>query len=374
MNEVTQSAITQLYETKINFFKQKEDKAIKQIFQKDAQLLLEKYSFLKEEDEKQIEQAISNIENSIESLSEGKVIENTANKILEANNLFKNVLDINILNTLKELASGTGFNSSTMEDLERQIIAHPNEISLWIMKIFKTLQNIESIDKSTSTVLTGYLSNLKGAMLEEAVIKILGDKLIDDIAVRTGNIGVKGGRTQIAEDVILLFKNKNTKTLKEYLERAQSEKISIPIEVYSDLQNQSAGISIKAGKGIIKYYQGNLNKFFDNNVSGYAESYRNYLAARDEIKKQYSGDERKIYLKNLGKYQPVDATILNKMLVAAKIENAIGENNLFLVIRGKIFRTSKFLEVKMKDIKRQLRMTDFSFGESGNISGRIIGE
>jgi hypothetical protein len=60
------------------------------------------------------------------------------------------------------------------------------------------------VDKNTPTKLRGYVSNLKGAMLEEGVIKVLQDFIPVDAVVRTGNINL-AGRGQIAEDIVLLY-------------------------------------------------------------------------------------------------------------------------------------------------------------------------
>lgn len=361
--------IEQWYKYHIDAYRDKEDQAITQLLSTSAaEVINETQSLLGGED---LEQAITLIEQSISTLAEGLDAQSAgasvASTLIEANKKFNQVIDANTLDMLYKIQNGTiGLDEITIDDLENQSVVDPSEISSWIQKILIGLKEIKSIDKNTPTRLRGYISNLKGAMLEEGVLRLLANLVPKDATVRTGNIGVEG-RGQIAEDILLVYPSGKTEPLLSVLQKAQEERVTISVPMYELMQQSGAGVSVKAGTRVIKYFQGNITHFFDDNVSDEATAYKIYLLNRKNIKEQLKESGVKQKIKS---YK--DGNNLNKLLVAAKLDDAIGSNNLFISIRGKFFRTSMFLEQKKNQAKAQLRMTDIA-GTEENVTGRIVG-
>lgn len=357
------------YDQHIEAYRAKEDSAIQSLFSASASEAITKTNALLGGND--LEQAIRLIEQSINTLAAGLDSKSAgtkvAQKILEANTKLNNILDVETLSTLQQLADGSiGLNDLVLDDLENQTAIAPTEIGAWIQKILIGLREIEVVDKQTPTKLRGYVSNLKGAILEEGVLNLLADLIPKDAVVRTGNINVDG-RGQIAEDILLLYPSGRIEPLLSMLQKAQEKRVTINVPTYELMQKSGAGVSVKAGGKTIKYFQGNITHFFDDSVSNEATAYKNYLLNRKAIREQNKTAQTK---QKIDSYK--DGNSLNRLLVAAKLDQAIGANNLFIAIRGKFFRTSAFLERKKSMVRAQLRMTDIA-GTVDSVTGRIVG-
>lgn len=368
-------AIVAQYDKHIEMYEQKEDAAISSLLQQSSSEVISLFNNLVATGDEQLMQAISLIENSINDLALGltgsQAASQAANKMLQANNKLHNILDAETLSLLQELSSGSMSldDLPPITDLEGQQTISSSEIGMWINKILYGLKEIQQVDKNTPTKLRGYVSNLKGAMLEEGVIKVLRDFIPVDAVVRTGNINL-AGRGQIAEDIVLLYPSGRNEPLLSMLQKSQEKRATFSVPDYDLLQASGAGVSVKAGNRTIKYFEGNITHFFDNSVHPMATAYKNYLINRQNIKaanKMTTEDSAK---QKLASFK--GGASLNRLLVGAKLDQAIGTNNLFIVIRGKFFRTSAFLKRKKASNKAQLRMTGFG-GTVDSVTGRIVG-
>lgn len=212
-------------------------------------------------------------------------------------------------------------------------LVNNNDLNNWIVKIMKRIAEVKAGDKKK---FTGYLSNLKGEYLEQAVLKQLSYFLPEDIVVQSGTMRAQqaGGRgRQIEEDIFLVYNDGGRVALSEALTnedyRTKTQRISIPVPLYQSIQSGAAGISIKAGSSPIKFYEGNLNAFF--NAGAGDEDVDNYRIA--------------VLKRSLNPKESVDDALLNRYVVALRLDKAVGSNNLFLATRNKMLTTmSKELE------------------------------
>lgn len=381
---ITQESVDALYEEHLRCYEQIEDKAINAMFKQDASKGIEDYNFLTKEEEKQIDDAIKIIEDSIKNLyiNNQKIPESPsqyiAKNFLMANQALQG-LNADNIRVLQQIINGRPFSEIIIEDdLEKIEVANVDDVTIWINKIFKTLEEVKKIDKDTPTLFTGYLSNLKGAWLENAALEFFKNNIISGVAVRTGNVNVEG-RGQIAEDIVLLFGDKQ-QTLAEYLEESQEKRTTISVPLYDELKENSIGVTVKAGKGKIKYFQGQLNPFFEIGET-FARDYRFYLMDQMQnssmIKESsdYKNADKSIQRKMLKPFRVSTAGklgIINRYLVANKLPSAIGVNNGFAVIRGKVYRMSDLLRKKVGNYRKQLSMS-YERVDQSSVIGRIMG-
>lgn len=361
-NGKTQAEIINLYNTKIAMYKEKEQKFLNNLSNKAKKSFQELLDMTEENKQNQeIRQAISDIENLI---SYDKVLElgQTSQEVqsIIAKQLLEIDKDFNIFgqdaNGLKALAEGNYDKTITAYSKGDDMLVSDQELNNWIYKIMKRIDLIKS--KNQNKKFTGYLSNLKGAYLEAVAVEELKKRLLVDIKgeatiYQSGNI--KSGGRQVAEDILLVFGDGNVENLNKVLSdqslRTKSGRISVPVPLYKEITEESPGISVKAGTSPIKFFEGNLDPFFEETDLDIAAYHQNVL-------KRYI-----THMKDNEKGRSV-----NKYLVARKIEKAVGENNLFLTTRNNLLTSmSKKLEY-LRD-NHQLYM---SYNNAKNsIRGRI---
>lgn len=359
--------IKQYREAEQRFLKQLEPKA-KENFQFLLNLTNENNQNKEmEENIKKLENLI-NYDSIINSKMDSKGIQSQiAKQILEINQNLAGFGED--LGGLEALANGT-YDKMIAPGSKNVNLVSNSELNSWLVKIMKRVERIKRTGKEQS--FTGYLSNLKGAYLESAVMTYLKERIPSKIEVNgetiaagnfdvfgTGNIKVKDGKKgrQIAEDIILTYSKGGKDVLENILNdkdlKTKSGRTTINIPMYDDIQKQSVGISVKAGSSPIKFFEGNLNKFFtDADESEFA--YHTNVLSRAITKMRDNEKGRSV----------------NKFLVAKQLDQAIGVNNLFLSTRNNLL-TSMSEEIEYLKYNGQLYMSAYKI--SGNsITGRII--
>jgi hypothetical protein len=96
-------------------------------------------------------------------------------------------------------------------------LVNNSDLNNWIVKIMRRIAAVKAGDQKK---FTGYLSNLKGEYLEQAVLKQLSSFLPKDIVVQGGTMraGEAGGRgRQIEEDIFLIYNDGGKVALSEAL-------------------------------------------------------------------------------------------------------------------------------------------------------------
>ena len=362
-NGKTQTEIINLYNTKIAMYREKEQRFLSKLSDKAKQAFQDLLNMTNEDKQNQeIEQSIFDIENLI---SYDKVLElgQTSQEVQSA--IAKQLLEIdhdfNVFGEdtsgLQALANGNYDKAISAYSKGTDMLVSNDELNSWIYKIMKRIDLIKSKNKNKK--FTGYLSNLKGAYLEAVAVEELKKRLLIDIKgqatiYQSGNI--KAGGRQIAEDILLVFGDDNVETLNQVLSNqsyhTKSGRISVSLPIYKEITENSPGISVKAGNSPIKFFEGNLDPFFE-------ETDFDIMAYHQNVLKRYITN-----MKDNEKGRSV-----NKYLVARKIEKAVGENNLFLTTRNNLLTSmSKKLEY-LRD-NSQLYMSYTGYKDS--IKGRIV--
>lgn len=369
-NGKSDSEIKVWYNYHIDAYKMMEENALSQMETKAATAIKDLLALTSEDSQnKELEESIARLESVIDyetvinsGATAAQIQSQVAAEILaldaELQILGKNTSGLQALaegDTSKILSKTSG----------GETLVSNTELNSWIIKIMTRISDIKEKDKEKS--FTGYLSNLKGAYLEAAVMKILyanlpigveaegtfdGDSI--DI-INSGNI--RAGKRQIAEDILILFGDKSKRTLQEVINnpnnKTKSGRIRIDIPTYSTIQEQSVGISVKAGNSPIKFYEGNLNKFFTDDDSD-LRAYHNNVLAR--VNTSMSDNEK--------------GRSVNRYLVAMHLDEAIGTQNLFLSTRNNLLSSMSQKLAELRD-NRQLYMTAYKVSK-GSITGRVI--
>lgn len=296
-----------------------------------------------EEQNRQLEEAIQKIESLISyeyifnSSDNAEVLQQKiAEKILELDSELKILGSSKELNGLEALSKGE-FGKAIMPDSSGVTLVANSDLNGWLVKIMKRIAEIK--ENNEKKQFTGYLSNLKGEYLEQAVLAELRKRLPKDSVVqggtmRAGNRNGKGSR-QIEEDIFLVYGDGSKATLSDILNnksyRTKNGRISIPVDLYTEIQTGAAGISVKAGSAPIKFYEGNLDLFFAAEAGDQdVDSYRANVLKRS-ITGQVDNNE---------------GAIMNRYIVATRLDKAVGSNNLFLATRNKMLTTmSKELQL-----------------------------
>lgn len=210
-----------------------------------------------------------------------------------------------------------------------------SDLNSWLVKIMKRIAAIKAGDKKK---FTGYLSNLKGEYLEQAVLAQLKKYLPKDAVTQGGTmrVGVKGGKgRQIEEDIFLVYDDGAQVALNKALTnesyKTKNGRISIQVPLYEQIQTGAAGISIKAGSAPIKFYEGNLDLFFAAKAGDVdVDNYRDNVLRRSIT----------------GHKDNEEGALMNRYITALRLDKAVGSNNVFLATRNKMLTTmSKELEL-----------------------------
>jgi hypothetical protein len=131
------------------------------------------------------------------------------------------------------------------------------------------------------------------------------------------------GKRQIGEDIFFTYTDGARESLQNILNnsslRSKSGRITIPVLAYEEIQSGAAGISIKAGSAPIKFYEGNLNAFFN-------------AGADDDDVLAY---RRNVLMRSITGHKDNDeGAIMNRYVTALRLDMAVGSNNLFLSTRN----------------------------------------
>lgn len=367
-NGKSNSEITEWYNYHIKLYKEVEDRILAQMTPKAADALRELLALTSDDAQnKELDEAISRIESIIDYDTVINSIDNTASI---QSQIAKEIISIDSelrvfgddISGLQALAEGR-YDKAITESSGQETLISNVELNNWLIKIMKRVDRIKAKNEKKS--FTGYLSNLKGAYLEAAVMKLIGDKLPVDIEVNeTTNLGridlfnsgnIRAGRRQIAEDILIIFGDKSRQTLQEVINNPEnrSKRISIDIPTYQEISAQSAGISVKSGKLPIKFYEGNLNGFFSDDDDDLRAYHNNVLARAN---KAMSDNEK--------------GRSVNRYLVAMHLDKALGSNNLFLATRNNILSSMSQKLSELRD-NRPLYMTGYKI-KSNSISGRVV--
>ena len=361
-NGKTQDEIIKYYNQKIEWYKSLENNFLNSLSKEANQSIKNLLDMTeKKNQEQEINQAILDIENLISYDSVKKLGENAeqiqqkiAQQLLEIDKEFK-VLGEDT-SGLKALAEGNYNKAITAYTKGVDLLVSNEDLNNWIVKIMKRIDAIKTKNQNKS--FTGYLSNLKGAYLESAVMNELNKILPIDIEgqaiVQTGNIKAKG--RQIAEDLLIVYGDNTKETLQKVLNdqslKSKTGRVTIPVPIYEDIQKGSVGISVKSGKTPIKYYEGSLDKFFDDSDKDILAYHQNVLirAVNTKIKDNDKGRS------------------VNKFLVAKNLQEAVGINNLFLSTRNNLIMRMSDKLTYLRD-NHNLYMTYAKITNS--IQGRI---
>ena len=355
----SQNDIIKYYNQKIKIYRDAEDNFLNSLSaesKKSFEDLLNMTSQNSQNEE--INKAIINIENLISYESVQKLGGNAqsiqqeiARQILEIDKEFK-VLGKDI-NGLKALSEGKYDKAITAYTKGIDFLVSNKDLNDWIVKIMKRIDLIKSKNKNKK--FTGYLSNLKGAYLESAVMGEINKRLPIDIEgqmiYQTGNIRV--GNRQIAEDLSIVWKDNTRDTLQNVFngQASKSGRFTISIPTYEEIQSGSVGISVKSGKTPIKYYEGNLDSFFDDSDNDIIAYHQNVLLRA--TKKMIDNEKGRS---------------VNKFLVAKNLQNAVGVNNLFISTRNNLLMRMSDKLTYLRD-NHQIYMTYSKITHS--IQGRI---
>lgn len=364
-NGKSQSEIIALYNTKIEMYKQKEKRFLDSLSKKAQESFREILNMTENDKQNQeLQKAINDIENLI---SYEKVMELGQNSKEVQSAIAKELLEIDKnfkifqgeANGLQSLANGEYEKAITAYSKGNEMLVSDNELNNWLNKIMKRIDLIK--EKNQNKKFTGYLSNLKGAYLESAVITELKKTLPigiettgDSVIYQSGNI--RAGGRQIAEDILLVFGDNSVEQLNKIINDqskiTKSKRISIDVPTYESLTKLAPGISVKAGNSPIKYFQGNLNPFFEETDPDIAAYHLNVL-------KRYATK-----MKDNEKGRSV-----NKYLVARKIEKAVGANNLFISTRNNLLTS---MSKKLEYIRDHNQLYMVYENQKNYIKGRII--
>jgi hypothetical protein len=353
-------ATKKLYNKHIEIYRKKEQSFFKQLTAQAKQPLQDLLELTSSDSQNRaLENAIATLETMIsydDVINSGKsayeLQQELAKKILELDKELKILGEEESIRGLMALSKGE-YGKVIDSAKGGEMLVTNQELNSWIKKIMVRIEKIKSGDQKKS--FTGYLSNLKGAYLEAAVINELQKVLPKDVVVNTGNMG-SGGRRQIAEDIMLLYSNGSKKALQALLNEKTKKRINIPVALYEDIQKSegNAGISVKSGNAPIKFYDGNLNKFFtwDGDDIDLAAYHQNVL-------------RRAITPMN----DNAEGRSVNQYLVAYHLDLAVGKNNLFLSTRNKLLTTMSDKLEELRD-NGQLYMTSYKI-KGNSISGKV---
>ena len=369
-NGKSNSEIIKWYNYHIKLYKQAEDRVLAQMTPKAADALKELLKLTSEDTQnKELDEAISRIEsiidydsviNNMNSASE--IQSQIANEIIALDSELR--IFGNDISGLQALAEGKYDKAITASSGKETLVSNA-ELNDWLIKIMKRIDVIKSKNEKKS--FTGYLSNLKGAYLEAAVMKLIGNRLPVDIDIansfdagrvdlfNSGNI--RAGKRQMAEDILIVFGDKSRQTLQEAINnpdnKSKTGRVNISVPIYREIQAQSTGISVKAGNAPIKFYEGNLNSFFSDDDNDLRAYHDNVLV---RASKAITDNEK--------------GRSVNRYLVAMHLDNAIGNNNLFLATRNNVLSSMSQKLTELRDT-RQLYMTGYKI-KSNSIYGRIV--
>lgn len=293
-----------------------------------------------------------------------------AQKLLELDKELQVLSKDGSVENLQHLANGE-YDKVTVPATGNATLVSNSDLNKWILKIMQRVNYIKKHNESKK--FTGYLSNLKGEYLEQAIVSELQKYLPTDAVVQGGTMTVQAGAgtraRQIEEDIFLVYKDGSKSTLGDVLQnkdyRTKKGRISIKVPLYQEIQRGAAGISVKAGNSPIKFYEGNLDAFFANG-SRDIQNYRSNVLKRS-ITGQTDNEE---------------GAAVNRYAVALRLDLAVGSNNLFLATRNKMLTTmSKELALirdkgglsMYYDLKNKAAQKAKSGGtQLTSISGRIM--
>lgn len=336
-------AVRALYNARIQILEARENQILASMVPEAARGMQELLNLTGEsEQNSQLEEAIIKIENLISTeyvLQSGesaeKIQQQIAQEILALDKELQVFGASGEANGLEALAKGE-YGKIISPASSGVTLVSNTDLNSWLVKIMKRIAAIKAGDKKK---FTGYLSNLKGEYLEQAVLAQLYKHIPKDLAVQGGTMRVGGqngsrGR-QIEEDIFLIYSDGAKVTLQETLNnesyKTKTGRISIPINLYSQIQTGAAGISIKAGAAPIKFYEGNLDLFFAAKAGDVDVD--NYRA--NVLKRSITGQK-----------DNEEGALMNKYVTALRLDKAVGSNNVFLATRNKMLTTmSKELEM-----------------------------
>lgn len=352
----------ELYEKHIKILQEREQQVLKAMSAEARKSFQELLSLTSEAAQNQeLEKVISEIEQMI---SYETIMNSNASTSQLQQQLAQKIIDLD--KTIQLFSSTEGSGLQALAEGKNPLVPAQGQVTLvadaelnkWLVKI---MQRIDKIKRTNQGSFQGYLSNLKGAYLEKAVEKKLLEILPKDLygIANTGNI--RAGGRQIAEDIMITFGDDSTATLAQILSNpnflTKKGRISIPVPIYQEIQQQGAGISIKAGTVPIKFFEGNLSQFF-NLAEIDIRKYHQFLLWRENQKPKPEDNAK--------------GAILNRFIVASNLNKVIGQNNLFLATRNNLLTSmGKKLE-ELKPPGHQLYMTAYHKTSNNNISGRVI--
>lgn len=417
-SQLSIDAINNNYNTAKKFFQMK-DKAVCQngiLGKKENQNMIAAFREMisKEGQYKEIEDAIARIEKMF-SREEITKLYNKRNKypaktvkrkiLKEINKINKMLVDNNeqfstIIFNRKLTAKDIGKIVKSEDIGQNQVFIGTDIVKKSLNELFNKIdyivQSNQLKDKDGKNIRDpgiGYVTNLKGELLEIMVTDFLSKKIPrlseeknSGQVIQTGNFYVdlgnsskkKGARTRgksskMAEDILFSITDEiyvtvggEQKSLTDYLSTAEKNKkgqIIIPIEMYEEIQKQTYGVTAKAGKisGNIKFLDGSLSFLFEDVKGSAATLLQNYQTNKD----------LKTGLSN--------SSILNKYLVSEHLVTIIGPNNIFFADRKGIIPTSKYLDNIAKSNGKSPSYLYASFSNLNKIqdtisaSGKIIG-
>lgn len=364
----------QLYNARIKILESKEREllnSLKPSAKKSMKELLDLTS--ESEQNKTLEQAIQQLEDLLDEdyilKHSGKVAEiqqEIAKKILNIDKELQVLGNEESIEGLKNLSEGN-FNKIIAPISSDVSLVSNSDLNNWIVKIMKRIAYIKEQDKVKK--FSGYLSNLKGEYLEQAVLKELRKYLPKDMLVQSGSI--RAGNRQIGEDIFLVYLDNTKDTLQNILNdnglRSKTGRITISVPIYEEIQSGAVGISIKAGSSPIKFYEGNLNIFFDEGKN-------------DEDVFYY---RQNVLMRSItGHKDNEKGAIMNRYITALRLDQAVGSNNLFLSTRNQllttmskelaIIRDNGMLSMYYNNKYKASKKAKLGSNTIGSISGRIL--
>lgn len=371
-------AIRALYNARIEILESKENQILAAMMPEAASAMRDLLNLTEEGKQNiQLEEAIKKIETLISTEyveqygeSAEKLQQQIAKEILALDKELQVFGASGEIDGLKALAKGE-FDKVISPASSGVTLVSNNDLNSWLVKIMKRIAVIKAGDKKK---FTGYLSNLKGEYLEQAVLAQLYKHLPKDLATQGGTmrVGNKSGRgRQIEEDIFLVYSDGAKIALKEALSnesyKTKTKRISIPVELYSEIQAGAAGISIKAGSAPIKFYEGNLDLFFAAKAGDIdVDNYRNNVLRRSIT----------------GHKDNETGALMNRYITALRLDKAVGSNNVFLSTRNKMLTTmskelallrdngmlSMYYDIKSKTATK----TKSGANVMSSITGRIV--
>lgn len=368
----------QLYDARIRILEARENAVLASMIPEAKKAITELLNLTSESKQQQeLNAAIKELENLIDEnyIATHSVAESQshiAQKILALDKELQILGKDGSTQNLQYLAAGQ-FDKVTVPATGTGVTLVANsDLNKWLLKILQRVNYIKTHNESKK--FTGYLSNLKGEYLEQAIVAELQKYLPIDAVVQGGTMTVQAGQgaraRQIEEDIFLVYKDSSKESLSNILNdksfRTKKGRISISVPIYEKIQHGAAGISVKAGTSPIKFYEGNLDAFFAADNSSEVQNYRQNVLMRSVT--GHTDNEK--------------GATMNRYVVSLRLDLAVGSNNLFLATRNKMLTTMSKELALIRDkgglsMYYNLKNKAASKAKSGgtkmsSISGRIV--